>query len=336
MRAIGKRFPRDPNGENAMAVRLFRRLDAARDLITAGPLRRRLQSHQDLPHWPLVAGDYRIGDAMAGVAVCTLSSRDLIEPVSALPGVAIAGRLITVNLGIERMVTNVVSNPRIRALVVCGKDSPIFHTAQAIRALLENGVTAERRIIGAQGHWPVLSNLSAAQITRFRGQITLVDAIGTSDLAMIASHVTAAAARVASLPSMSISESACAAPAQPAFKRIAAGGHREPIGYDPRGFFIITLDAGAGEIVCQHYSADHAPWHEIRSHSAERILLGLLRADLVSQLSHAGYLGAELAKAETALRLGLVYEQDKVLLRPRRGGAAREGHRLKPPRARQS
>src|SRR5690348_12506171 len=45
------------------------------------------------------------------------------------------------------------------------------------------------------------------------------------------------------------------------------------------------------------------------------MLLGLLREGLVSQLSHAGYLGGELAKAEAALRLGsdVRYEQDRPL-----------------------
>jgi hypothetical protein len=45
------------------------------------------------------------------------------------------------------------------------------------------------------------------------------------------------------------------------------------------------------------------------------MLLGLLREGLISQLSHAGYLGIELAKAETALRFGsnVRYEQDRVL-----------------------
>ncbi|WP_200243318.1 hypothetical protein [Thiohalocapsa halophila] len=169
-----------------MAVRLFARLYRARDLLVAGPLRRRWQRRGDLPAWPVVAGDYRVGDTAAGVAVCTLSSRDLIEPVARLPGVAIAGRLVTVNLGIEDLVTNLVANPRIRALVLCGKDSPVFHTAQAVRALVEHGVTAEHRIIGARGHWPVLASLSATQIERFREQIAVIEAIGTSDLSLIA------------------------------------------------------------------------------------------------------------------------------------------------------
>jgi tetrahydromethanopterin S-methyltransferase subunit A len=40
------------------------------------------------------------------------------------------------------------------------------------------------------------------------------------------------------------------------------------------------------------------------------MMRGLVREELISQLSHAGYLGVELAKAETALRLELDYEQD--------------------------
>jgi hypothetical protein len=43
------------------------------------------------------------------------------------------------------------------------------------------------------------------------------------------------------------------------------------------------------------------------------MLLGLLRDGLVTQLSHAGYLGEELAKAQTALQFGLRYDQDRPL-----------------------
>lgn len=43
------------------------------------------------------------------------------------------------------------------------------------------------------------------------------------------------------------------------------------------------------------------------------MLLGLLRDGLVTQLSHAGYLGEELAKAQTALKFGFRYDQDRPL-----------------------
>jgi tetrahydromethanopterin S-methyltransferase subunit A len=99
----------------------------------------------------------------------------------------------------------------------------------------------------------------------------------------------------------------------PAFTPIRPGGKREPPAYDPKGFFIITLDRPAGEIVLRHYLPDNTPAHIMRSRSAEAMLLGLIREDLVTQMSHAGYLGVELAKAEAALRLGPRYEQDQPL-----------------------
>jgi hypothetical protein len=85
--------------------------------------------------------------------------------------------------------------------------------------------------------------------------------------------------------------------------------------YDPKGYFVISLNRFAGQIVLRHYLPNHTPAHEMRGRGAETMLLGLLREGLVSQLSHAGYLGGELAKAESALRLGssVHYEQDRPL-----------------------
>ena len=312
MGVMAKMAPPDPSGENPKAVRAFRRVDAVLDVLKAGPLRRRLHTPLGQRAWPVVGGEYRVGNPAAAVAVCTLSSKDLVILAAALPGVAIAGRLHTVNLGIERMIVNVTANPAIRALVLCGKDSPMFHTAQGIRALINDGVDGARRIVNAEGHLPVLSNVSAEAIARFRRQVALVDATGVTDLGQIAKHVADAAARVAG--AAPLDPSFAAGPiAAPAFKRIESGGHREPIAYDPNGFFIVSVDRTAGDIVCRHYQADNTPAHEVRARSAERIVLALLRENLVSQMSHAAYLGGELAKAEAALQLGLIYEQDKRL-----------------------
>ena len=46
MRIMGlmrKMAPPDPSGENSSAVRMFRHIEAVRDVVTAGPLRRRLR-----------------------------------------------------------------------------------------------------------------------------------------------------------------------------------------------------------------------------------------------------------------------------------------------------
>jgi tetrahydromethanopterin S-methyltransferase subunit A len=97
------------------------------------------------------------------------------------------------------------------------------------------------------------------------------------------------------------------------FKPVQLGGHRESLAYDPNGFFVITLDRPAGDILVHHYLPDNTPAHVVQGAHGESILLALLRENLISQKSHAGYLGAELAKAETALRLDIHYEQDRPL-----------------------
>src|SRR5437899_4356418 len=97
------------------------------------------------------------------------------------------------------------------------------------------------------------------------------------------------------------------------FVSIRPGGQREPLAYDPKGYFVISLDREKEEIVLRHYLPDHTPAHEMRGRGATSMLLGLLREGLVTQLSHAGYLGEELAKAQTALQFGLRYDQDRPL-----------------------
>jgi len=42
--------------------------------------------------------------------------------VSVETGAALAGTLQTANIGLEKMIANVVANPNIRNLVLCGKE----------------------------------------------------------------------------------------------------------------------------------------------------------------------------------------------------------------------
>src|SRR5229473_6293223 len=101
--------------------------------------------------WPVVEGSYRVGDPAAPVAVCALTSDELLRPLAQVPGVAIAGEVQTANLGIERIILNVTANPSIRFLFLCGKDSRLFRQGQSLGALLENGVDEAGRIVDAEG-----------------------------------------------------------------------------------------------------------------------------------------------------------------------------------------
>lgn len=117
-------------GENALAVRMFHRVDSALDLVKCVPLRlfRRLRKGTT---WPISSGAYIVGDPMAPVAICTLTSNELTGELSALPGVAISGRLYTVNLGVDKIILNTTADPSIRFLLLCGKESSVFHPGQS-------------------------------------------------------------------------------------------------------------------------------------------------------------------------------------------------------------
>ncbi|HJT57311.1 MAG TPA: hypothetical protein VJ761_12500 [Ktedonobacteraceae bacterium] len=276
------------------------------------------EQRQPRPSWPVIEGSYRVGDPAAPVAVCALTSDELLVPLAAMAGVAIAGEVQTANQGIERIIGNITANPAIRFLLLCGKESRLFRAGQSLRALVENGVDEARRVVGADGYEPVLRTVTPQQIATFRRQIELVDWIGERDLETLRERVSSLAARSPGRFEGALQEDGtpvAAASLQASFAPIKPGGQREPLIYDPKGYFVITLDRSAGQIILRHYLPDHTPAHEMRGRTAESMLLGLIREGLISQLSHVGYLGGELAKAESALRLGVRvrYEQDRPL-----------------------
>jgi tetrahydromethanopterin S-methyltransferase subunit A len=92
-------------------------------------------------------------------------------------GAALAGTLQTENIGIEKIICNVVSNPNIRYLVVCGPESPGHLVGDAILALARNGLDDRKRIIRAEAPTPFLFNVQPDFIRRFRDQITVIDLI---------------------------------------------------------------------------------------------------------------------------------------------------------------
>ena len=322
MHGLSRLMPADAASENRAAVRMFARMLALREglnparwaRVAAARARRKAA-------WPVSPGAYVVGDPAGCVAVCTLTSAELVQPLADLPGVAIAGRVYTPNLGIEKIIVNVTANPNIRFLVVCGKESPVCLVGQALQNLFEKGISAEKRIIDAEGHYPVLVNLAAERIERFRKQVEFIDCTnitGPAGLpAALAETIRAAALRNPGPYAGGVVEELAGqvndADADSQFKPLRPGGRRQPVVYDPKGFIIISVDTVREEIVVRHYLPDHTPAHLMRGRTAEPILLGLIRAGLVTELNHAGYLGVELTKAEMGLKMGKRYEQDKPL-----------------------
>ncbi len=138
--------------------------------------------------WPVINGDYVVGDPQSCVAGATLASH--IEEVLVDAGAAIAGPCKTENLGIEKMVANLISNPNIRFLVLCGSEVQGHITGQSIEALHTGGVDAEKRkIVGATGAIPFVENLPDEAIERFQQQMEIVSMIDVEDVAAIQSKV---------------------------------------------------------------------------------------------------------------------------------------------------
>jgi tetrahydromethanopterin S-methyltransferase subunit A len=90
-------------------------------------------------------------------------------------GAALSGTLQTANIGIEKIICNVVANPNIRYLIIGGPESEGHKTGDAIKALFRNGVDDKKRIIGTSGLSAYLYNVPMEFIARFREQVTLVD-----------------------------------------------------------------------------------------------------------------------------------------------------------------
>jgi tetrahydromethanopterin S-methyltransferase subunit A len=214
---------------------------------------------------------------------------------------------------------NVCANPNIRALLVCGKDSPVFRPSQSLRSLFEHGIDDTKHIIGAAGYLPVLQGVNAGDVEEFRSRVSVVDRTGLNDVSEIGREVTLLADRLASEPMQvrrAVDRTLTSTDDDVHFKMLRPGGKRDSLAYDPQGYIVITVDRAASEIVARHYTPAAQPVHIMRGRSAEGMALALIRENIITQMTHAAYIGAELAKAETALRTGLEYEQDHPLCSP--------------------
>jgi len=126
-------------------------------------------------------GEFTVGSMDSQVAIDTLSSK-LDFPKEE---VAIWGQHKTENLGIEKIVANIVSNPNIRYLILCGQEVMGHRSGQSLKSIHANGIDADGRIIGATGAVPYIENITSEAIARFRAQVEITDMIGISDYAIL-------------------------------------------------------------------------------------------------------------------------------------------------------
>jgi len=137
--------------------------------------------------WPISKGDFRSGDGSNCVAVVTMGSH-LDEQGICDAGAAICGSCKTENLGIEKVIANVISNPNIRFILCVGTEVKGHLSANTMKALHKNGVK-DGRVVGAEGAIPFIENLKDDAIKRWQEQTSIVDIMETEDNAAIKAKV---------------------------------------------------------------------------------------------------------------------------------------------------
>lgn len=259
--------------------------------------------------WPQLAGNYEVINPEAPVAICTLNSKQLIPEFKSIKNTSIniVGSLSTENLGLERVIKNIVNNPNIRFLILCGEDTQqkIGHLpGQTFLSLFKYGVDSNNRIIESKGKRPVLKNLDPPTIKQFLEQVQVIDLVGNSNIDDITQKAM---------------ECALASPGifkgnQVTLNTVTKTMARPPgpLVLDPRGYFVIYPDEKTKLITVEHYKNDGSLNQIVSGDDVSSIYMTIINMDLISRVDHACYLGKELTRAHETIRTGVVYLQDKA------------------------
>ena len=261
--------------------------------------------------WPLEKGKYFVGHERSTVAICTLADTELPELIHTEMNkkIAIVGYCETENIGIEKVVKNLITNSHIRYLVLCGKESGkemMGHfSGQAILSLHENGINENGRIVGAKGKRPILKNLSVQQVQRFQTQIGVIDQIGIDSVQEISGAVNACLSQRAH-------KFNSASPASGSRNLIEAKNPKRLV-LDKKGFFVILPEKHKHKIFVEYYANSGQLLQTIVGNDAASLYYTIIESGFISKLDHAAYLGRELTKAEYLLKHNIPYVQDKAL-----------------------
>lgn len=256
--------------------------------------------------WPPLLGDYTVCRYQSPVAVCTLTDSELAHliGVEQKMNVAVVGTLQTENLGIERVITNILANPNIRFLIVCGSDSrkTIGHLpGQSLIALMRNGINDRSRIVGAPGKRPLLRNLSREAVEYFRRTVEVIDLVDCSHIDTIQQSIRNCLRRNPGPTKPFAPENVVKSIEGYVPKRMVS---------DSSGYFVIYVDQQRKRLSLEHYQTNGVINAIIEGQTAAELYIPAIDKGLVSRLDHAAYLGKELARAEQSFLLNLPYVQD--------------------------
>jgi len=128
-----------------------------------------------------------IGNADSSIAICTLSSINLLKKISnseLLDHIAITGRLFSENKGIDSLIRYVNQNKKIKTIIVCGKEVWGHKAGHSLFELYKNGIDNYGRIINSTSPDPFLT-VTKSEIIYFQNKIRLVNMIDETNFETI-------------------------------------------------------------------------------------------------------------------------------------------------------
>ncbi len=263
--------------------------------------------------WPPVAGEYFAfcDGTHCPIAVSTLASVELAEKLAGIrpEELCIAGKTETENIGIDKIIKNTITNPAIRVLLLVGQDPVGHYSGQTLIALQKNGVDENMRVVGSPGKHPILRNVTLKEIEAFRKQVHVEDMIGCEDEKEIVKKIKDLSQEVnASCGCQECLEEAGFSTVLDV--PVIQAQEPDKIKMDKAGYFVIIPQPEKKIITVEHYSYDNRLLRIIEGKDARSLYWTIIKNGWLTQLTHAGYLGKELMKAELSLKLGFKYVQD--------------------------
>lgn len=122
--------------------------------------------------WPIFFKEnLKIGNLESSVGICTLwTQKEHIYKNIPDSKYSVCGNLYTVQ-GINYLIKNVLANPKIRYIILCGAD--LTKSGDALINLMKFGIDNNRKIINSSGY--VDSNIDRKLIENFRKNVMVID-----------------------------------------------------------------------------------------------------------------------------------------------------------------
>lgn len=250
------------------------------------------------------------------VVVSTLGSVELADKISELKpkGLSIVGKTETENIGVEKIIKNVIAVPSIKYIILCGKDSEGHYSGNTLLSLINNGVDNNMRVINSKGKKPVLSNTTKEEVNAFRNKIEVIDMIECEDLNKILEKIQELSEKATYGCNYVGNSFADNKKSIASSIEIVKAEEKDPneVKLDKAGYFVIVPKTDNNTILVEHYNYTNQLLRIIKGEDARNIYWTIIENGWVTEMSHAAYLGKELTKAEMSIKLGFKYVQDKA------------------------